>query len=66
MSSEVLGRSNALLELDVVTTEPSGRNRAEIGLDLAAASSPITSLVFGRSLCWCRRWHEAEDDRQWN
>ena len=47
MSSEVLGRSNALLELDVVTTEPSGRNRVEIGLDLAAAFAVIALYVVG-------------------
>ena len=47
MSSEVLGRSNALLELDVVTTEPSGRNWAEIGLDLAAAFAVIALYVVG-------------------
>ena len=47
MSSEVLGRSNALFELDVVTTEPSGRNRAETGLDLAAAFAVIALDVVG-------------------
>jgi len=47
VSSEVLGRSNALLELDVVTTEPFGRNRAEIGLDLAAAFAVIALYVVG-------------------
>ena len=50
MSSGVLERSDAPLELKAVTTEPSGRDWAGIGLGLAAAFAVIALYVLG---IWC-------------
>ena len=50
MSSGVLERRDAPLELKAVTTEPSGRNWGEIGLGLAAAFAVIALYA----VCiWC-------------
>ena len=47
VSSGAFERSDALLERTAVTTEPSGRNWAEIGLGLAAAFAVIAIYVVG-------------------
>ena len=41
MSSGVFHHSDALLEREAVTTEPSGRDRAAIGVGLVAAFAMI-------------------------